>query len=64
MPPKNNSTSIKPSETSTMTHEEEELQHDISKLQDQVPQISLSYRTTKNEIEANMNSFKYGMNGM
>ena len=30
MPPKKNSTPIKPSEGSTMTHEEEEVQHDIS----------------------------------
>ena len=34
-----------------MTHEEEEVQHDISKLQDQVHQISLSQRVTKNEME-------------
>ena len=36
MPRKNNSTPIKPSEGSTMTHEDEEWQHDISKLQEQV----------------------------
>ena len=34
IPPKKNSTPIKPSEYSTMTHEDEELQHDLSKLQD------------------------------
>ena len=34
-----------------MTHEEEEVQHDISKLQRQVNQISLSKRATKNEME-------------
>ena len=34
MPRKNNSTPIKPSEGSTMTHEDEELQHDLSKLQE------------------------------
>ena len=34
-------------EISTMTHkEEEEMQHDISKLQDQVQQISLSQKVT------------------
>ena len=49
IPPKKNSTPIKPSEYSTMTHEYEELQHDLSKLQDQVHQISLSQRATKNE---------------
>ena len=51
IPPKNNSTQIKPSKGSTMTHEEEEAQHDISKLQEQVHQISLLQRSTKNEIE-------------
>lgn len=39
-----------------MTHEEkEEMQHDISKLRDQVQQISLSQKVTKNELEAMMN---------
>jgi len=38
-PKQNNSTLINPSQGSTMTHEEEELQHDISKLWDQVQQI-------------------------
>ena len=50
MAPKKNSTPIKPSEGSTMTHEDEELQHDLSKLQEQVQQISLSQRATKNEM--------------
>ena len=41
---------------STMTHEEEEeMQHDISKLQDQMQQISLSQKETKNELEAMTN---------
>ena len=44
MPHKNNSTPIKPWEGSTMTQEDEELQHDLSKLQEQVQQISLSQR--------------------
>ena len=47
MPHKNNSIPIKPSEGSTMTHEDEELQHDLSKLQEQVHQISLSQREKK-----------------
>ena len=34
-----------------MTHEDEEVQHDISKLQEKVCQISLSQRATKNEME-------------
>ena len=39
---KNNSTPIKPLEGSTMTHKDEEWQHEISKLQEPVQQISLS----------------------
>ena len=34
-----------------MTHEDEELQHDVSKLQEQVHQISLPQRDPKNEME-------------
>ena len=34
-----------------MTHEDEEVQCDLSKLQEQVHQISLSQRATKNEVE-------------
>ena len=51
MAPENNSTPIKPLGGSTMTHEDEEWKHDISKLQEQVQQISLSQRATKNEME-------------
>ena len=51
IPRKKNSTPIKPLEVSTMTHEDEELQHDLSKLQEQVQQISLSQRAAKNEME-------------
>ena len=47
MAPKNNSTPINPLEGSTMTHEDKEWQHDISKLQEQVQQISLSQRAAK-----------------
>ena len=47
MAPKKNSTPIKPLEGSTMTQEDEEWKHDISKLQEQVQQISLSQITTK-----------------
>ena len=49
--PKKNSTPIKHSEYSTVSHEDEELQHDLSKLQEQVHQNSLSQRATKNEME-------------
>ena len=41
-----------------MMHEEEEFQHDISKLRDQVQQISLSQKVTKNEMEAKMDDQK------
>ena len=34
-----------------MTHEYEELQHDLSKLQEKVHQISLLQRATKNEMD-------------
>ena len=44
-----------------MTHEEEELQYDISKLRDQVQQIQLSQRVTKNEMEAKMDGLKKGL---
>ena len=44
------------------------MQHDISKLQDQLHQISLSQRATKNEMEvlrkgmeANIDGFKKGV---
>ena len=56
-------------EISTMTHEEEEeMQHDISKLRDQAQQISLSQKVTeakmdglKNGIEAKINGLKNDM---
>ena len=64
MPRKNNSTPIKPSEGSTMTHEAEEWQHDMSKLQEQVQQISLSQRATKNEMDVLKKSVEAKMNGM
>ena len=48
-----------------MTHEDEELQHDISKLEEQVHQILFSQRAKKNEmevlkkgVEAKMDGFK------
>ena len=54
-----------------MTHEEEEAQHDISKLQEQVHQIFLSQREIKNEmevlkkgVEAKMDDLKNGMEDM
>ena len=58
MAPKNNSTPIKPLEGSTMTYEDEECQHDISKLQEQVQQISLSQRALKNEMEVLRKAWK------
>ena len=51
-----------------MTHGDEELQHDISKLQEKVHQNSFSQRATKNEmdvlkksVEAKMDCFKIGV---
>ena len=38
-----------------MTHEEEEMQHGMSKLWDHVQQLSLSQRANKIELEAMMN---------
>ena len=64
MPHKNNSTPIKPSERSTMTHEDEELKHDLSKLQEQVHQISLSQRAKKNEMEVFKKGVEAKMDGM
>ena len=61
---KNNSTPIKPLEGSTMTHEDEEWKHDISKLQEQVPQISLSQRETKNEMDILKKGVETKMNGL
>ena len=47
-----------------MTHEDEEWQHDISKLQEQVQQISLSQRTTKNEMEVLKKGVETKMDGL
>ena len=44
-----------------MTHEEEELQHDISKLWGQVQQISLSQRATKYELKGDTKDLKDGL---
>ncbi len=62
-------TSSKKLKISIMAHkEDEEMQHDISKLRDQVQQISLSQKVTKanmdnlkNGIEAKINGLKNGM---
>ena len=50
MAPKKNSTPIKPSESYIMTHEEEELQYEISKLRYQVQQFSILRRAIEDEI--------------
>jgi len=65
-------TPSKQPESSSMTHEEEEeMQHDISKLRDQVQQISLAQKVTeakmdglKKGIEAKMNDMEAKMDGM
>eukprot|EP00253_Pinus_taeda_P024457 PITA_24457 len=55
-------------EISCMTlEEEEEMQHDISKLQDRVQQISLSQKVTEAKmhgVEANMNGVQVNMDGV
>ena len=47
-----------------MTHEDEEWQQGISKLQEQVHQISLSQRATKNEMEVLNKGMETKMNGL
>ena len=47
-----------------MTHEDEEWQHDISKLQEQVQQISLSQRATKNDMEVLKKGMETKMDGL
>ena len=63
-------TPSKEPESSSMTHEEEEeMQHDISKLRDQVQQVSLAQKGTESKmdclkkgVEANMNDVEAKMN--
>ena len=47
-----------------MTHEDEELQHDLSKLKEQVHQNSLSQRATKNEMEVLNKGMEVNMDGL
>ena len=64
MAPKKNSTPINPLEGSTMTDEDEEWKHYISKLQQQVQQISLSQRATKNDMEVLKKGVETKMDGL
>ena len=65
-------TPSKQPESSSMTHEEEEeMQHDISKLRDQVQQVSLAQKGTKSKmdclnkgLEANMNDMEAKMDDL
>ena len=50
MPRKNSSIPINPSQSYTMTHEEE-LQYEISKLRYQVQKISILRRSTEDDID-------------
>ena len=61
---KNNSTPIKPLEGCNMTHEDEEWQHDISKLQEKAYQIFLLERATKKEMEDLKKGVEAKMYGM
>ena len=62
-------TPSKQPERSSMTHEEkEEMQHDISKLKDQVKKMSLTQKVTgakmddlKKDVEAKMDGLKKGV---
>ena len=47
-----------------MTHEDEKWQHEISKLQEQVQQISLSQTTTKNDMEVLKKGMETKMDGL
>ena len=64
MAPRKNSTPIKTLEGSTMTHEDEEWQHDISKLQEQVQQISLFQREKKIDMEVLKKGVETRMDGL
>ena len=64
MAPKNNSTPIKPLEGYTMTHEEEELQYEISKLQYQVQQISILRRATEDDIDGLKEKMEANLDGL
>ena len=61
-------TPSKEPESSSMTHEEEEeMLHDISKLQEQVQQMSHSQKLTEAKIsgvESKINGVEYKINGM
>ena len=68
MPPKQKIyTPIKPLEVSTMTHEEEHRQYDISQLQSQMEDITILQRGTEVKMEAmmdaNMNGLKLEIKG-
>ena len=64
MASKENSTPINPLEGSTMTHEDEEWQRDISNLQEKVQQISLLQRATKNDMEVLKKGMETKMDGL
>ena len=64
MPPKNNSTPIKTSDSYTMTHEEEELQYHISKLRYQVQQILILQRAIKDDIDGLKEKMEAKLDGL
>ena len=47
-----------------MAHEDEEMQHDITKLQGKMHQISLSQRETKNEMDVLKKRMEANMDGL
>ena len=64
MPPKKNSTLIMPSEIYTMTHEEEELKYEISKLRYQVQQVSILRRAIEDEIDGLKEEMEAKLDGL
>jgi len=61
---KNNSIFIKPLEIYTMTHEEEELHYEITKLRYQVQQISILRRATEDDIDGLRVEMKANLYGL
>jgi len=54
----------KPGSSSMTYEEEEEMQHDIAKLRDQVQQVSLAQKGTEAKMEAKMDDLKTDMNDL
>ena len=64
IPPKNNSIPIKPLESYTMTHEDEELRYEISKLRYQAQQILILRRATEDDIDGLKAKMEANLDGL